>query len=212
MQAIASDSDRVVKRVDEETSAATARMETAWRGLAQDTATVTESARRRLTMDADEMATMLERLASANRGLNALAAGLEAAERSTRSLGETAANSAIGLDHRAAEIVAAHDAIAQGVKKYQEEGLQAYRDAVSKFMEVASDLLERESAEWLKSARAVTEAGKAQLEQGKTDVEEARRLGERMSKESERVLALVERMRKSLVEVVQKLTDMLRKG
>lgn len=202
IQAVASESDRLVKHLDEETSAATARTETAWRGLAQEVAAVTESARRRLATDADEMATLLEKLASSNRGLSALAASLEAAERSTRLLGKTAASAAIGLDDRAAEFVAAHDALARGVKNYQEESLQAYKDAVSKFAEGASERLEREGDKWLKSVEAVTKSAKARLEQGTDDAEAVRRLGEMISHEAERSLVVVERMRRALAEVV----------
>ncbi len=202
VQAVISDNDRLIKHTEAEVSAATARTETAWRGLAHAAATGTEAARRRLVMDAEEMGTMLERLAATNRGLEALVGGLEVAERGSRSLGETSASAATGLDDRAAEIVNAHNALARGAKNYQEVGLEAYRDAVSRFMEDASERLVREGNKWLESVRTVTESAKTQLRHAKDDAEDVRQLAGMISKEAERSLDVVERMRKSLENAV----------
>ena len=198
VQAITSDGDRLVKQIDEEVSAATARTEMAWRGLAQDAASVTESAGRRLATDAKEMATMSERLASANRGLTELAAVLEEAARSTRSLGDTAAGSAIGLEDRVADVVAAYQTLTQGARKYQEVGLQEYRDAVSQSMEEASRRLERDGARLLESAGTVTEAAEAGLKRSQKDAAAARSMSENAFRTASRSLTIAERVNKVL--------------
>ena len=202
VEAIAADSENLAKHIDNKMSEATTRAETAWRGLAQDIAAVSESARLRLATDAAEMARMLEQLAAANQALGSLAAGLEVAERSTRSLGTTATNTAARLDDRATEIVAAYNALVHGAKEFQEVGLEKYREAISEFMEVARTQLAQEGAKWLESATAITESAEARLDQAKDDAEAVKRLGERISEESERSLAVVEQFRNSLERAV----------
>ena len=202
VQVITSDSNRLVKHVDKEVSSATARTKSTWRELAQDVATISESARRRLAFDADEMAKLLERLASVNHSLSALVSGLQAAERSAQSLGETAAESATGLEDRAADIVAAYDTLARGAKHYQEAGLAEYQDTVSRLMAKAGQRLERDGATLLESAGAVTEAAATEMKRIRDDAAEARRLGESAIRNSDQALAVIELAARTLEEPV----------
>ena len=203
MEAIAADSNNLVKHIHEEVSAATVRTETAWRGLAQEVTTVSESARLQLASDATEISTILKRLAATSEALNSLAAGLVAAESGTRLLGATATGTATRLENRAVEIVDAYNALVQGAKNVQQVGLAEYQKATASFMKVARDQLEQEGAKWLKSAAAITESAKAQLKRATNDAEAVRLLGRTISEEADRSLAIVERMREALEKAVR---------
>ena len=176
VRAISSDSRRLARKIDAEVSAVTDRNEAALRGLARDMVTVSESARRRLASHADEMETMLERMTSANRALGALVSGLEAAAESTRSLGETAAGSAIGLQERADEIVRAYDTLARGAVRSPGAGPKEDRNAVG----------------------TVTERAEAGSKQVTDEAAAARRLGERASRRADEAFAVAERVMSAL--------------
>ena len=202
MEAIAADSNRLVKHIDEEVSASTARTETAWRGLAEELTTVSESARLQLASDATEISTILKRLAVTSEALNSLSAGLAVAESGTRSLGATASGTATTLDSRAVEIVDACNALVQGAKNVQQVGLAEHQEAIASFMEGAGEQLEQAGAKWLNSVTTITESAEARLKRASCDAEAVRLLGEKISEEADRSLTVVLRIRDFLESAV----------
>ncbi len=153
------------------------------------------------------IAEVLKHTASADHSLVTFATSVEAVELKVRTLGETAASAATGLDERAMEIVKAHNALAQGAKQYQEIGLQTYQDAVSKFMNTAHEQLSSELGVWLAAIESLTAAGQAQQKMSERSVEEGRRLIEKMSAEASQWTTATEHMRNSLGAVVEGLTS-----
>ena len=202
-EAIAAASNDLRKHLDQEVASATARTETAWRGLAEELTTVSESARLQLASDATEISTILNRVAAASEALNSLAAGLAAAERGTRSLGATATEAAASVDSRSVEIADAYKALAQGARDIHETGLAEYRDATASFMKVARDQLEQEGAKWLNSVTAITESAEERLKKATNDVEAARLAAEGISEVTDRSLAVVEGIRDSLEQALR---------
>ena len=211
-QAMESHSTGLLDRIKDQGDASTVRVEDAWRELTERAEALSEIVHHRLDANAQEMSSLLEHMDSANQSLVAFATSIETVERNVRALGETAASAVTGLDERAAEIVNAHNTLAQGAKQYQEVGLQTYQDAVSKFMNATHEPLVGELSAWLTAIKAFTAASQAQQELSERSVEEARRLSEKMSAEVSQWTAATEHMRNSLVAAVEDLTAISAQG
>ena len=211
-EAIAAANNDLMKHFDQEVATATKRTETAWRGLAEEMTTVSESARLQLASCDTEMSTTLNRVAAASEALNSFATGLAAVESGTRSLGASASRAATSLDDRAVEITDAYKALAEGARHVQQIGLAEYREAIESFMKAARDQLEQEGAKWLISVTAITESAEARLKKATNDAETARLAGERILEEADRSLAVVERISDSLEKAVHALDALRRPG
>ena len=219
VQAMRQDAERLLVNIDTAVAEATRRTESAWQDVAThaesaSAATRAASAEARANVDAinSEVTAMLERLSAVSRALPALATAMDQAEASAMRLGRTATDAATGLDARAAEIVAAHNALAQGTRSYSEASVEAYRGAIEKSLVEAHDRLHGASQAWLKMVEEFHEAGQRQRKAGEQAVTQAEELTRRMSSEVENWTGLAERTRKGIVEAVDDLSQVVRKA
>ncbi len=213
------DAEQLARNIDAAVTEATARTEVAWRNVAAnaesasvDARTATAQAKANVDAINTEVKAMLERIATVSGLLPALATGLEQAESSAGRLARTADDAAVGLDARAAEIVSAHNVLAQGVRKYSDASVEAYRNAVEKSLEDALGQLRLAGERWLNVVEEFHQAGQKQREAGVQAAAQADELTRRMSTEAEHWAGLAERSRKGVVEAVEDLTNVVRKA
>ena len=213
------DAEQLVGRIDAAAKDATARTEAAWEGVAANAESASADARAatteaRANVDAinTEVKAMLERISTVSGLLPTLATGLEQAEASAGRLARTAEDAAIGLDARAAEIVTAHNTLAQGARNYSEASVEAYRNAVEKSLQDALGQLQLAGERWLNVVEEFHQAGQRQREAGVQAAAKADELTQRMSTEVEHWAGLAERTRKGVVEAVEDLTKVVRKA
>ncbi|MDE0660948.1 MAG: hypothetical protein OXI79_15015 [Gammaproteobacteria bacterium] len=137
---VGSQAAKVVERFDHAVGDATNRAETAWRGLADDAQAAAESTREDVQRTAAAVAAIVHQLAAINEGLSSFAGNLALAHGRVQALGDTATSIAGDLDSRVAGIVEGHRALAENVRKYQEDGLDALRRSIDDFAETAREL------------------------------------------------------------------------
>ena len=213
------DAEQLTRNIDAAVKEAAARTEVAWRDVAANAESASAGARAataeaRANVDAinTEVKAMLERIAAVSSLLPAFATGLEQAEASAGRLARTADDAAVGLDARAAEIVSAHNALAQGARSYSDASVEAYRNAVEKSLQDALGQLELAGERWLNVVEEFHQAGQKQREAGMQAAAQADELTRRMSTEAEHWAGLAERTRKGVVEAVEDLTKVVRKA
>ena len=83
---------------------------------------------------------MVHQLAAINDGLLSFAGNLVDADGRVRALGDTATSIGGDLDSRVAGIVESHRAVAEHVRKYQEDGVDALRRSIDDFAGMAREL------------------------------------------------------------------------
>lgn len=201
LQSIATESSQLAGRIETEAAEATARTGTAWQDLAKEMTAASESSREQVRTVVSETSALLPRLTDANRALNSLVDGLNAAERGTQSLTASASEATVRLDNLAGEFSTTSRTLAAWTKEFLEGGLAQYRESVAAFTQSARDQLEGDGARWLKSVTASTELAEARLRKATEDAEAVRHLGGAISQEADRALAVVQQMRKTLEDV-----------
>ena len=213
------DAEQFVGKIDAAVNEATARTEAAWQDVAAhadsasaDARAATAEARTNVDAINTEVTAMLERISAVSGLLPTLASGLDQAEASAGRLARAADDAATGLDARAAEIVSAHNVLAQGARSYSEASVEAYRNAVEKSLRDALDQLKLAGERWLKVVEEFHRAGRSQQEAGAKAAAQAEELTRRMSSEAEHWTGLAERTRKGVVEAVEDLTKVVRKA
>ena len=133
--ALRTEGERLLGHIDEAVSGATKRTEVAWRGLAGEFDSASNSARQRLDADAEEMARMLNRLATANGSLEALANALDAAQGPVAALAETASSATASLAANTSEALAGQSALAEGAKAAQRTAIESFEAAAAALTE-----------------------------------------------------------------------------
>ena len=209
-----------VTRVVDETAA---RSEAAW----QDSSARTEQAWRAITSRADEaiaetganlanlegdVAATVDQLASVSRDLPSLAVALDQAESSLRRLGHAAEVATTGLEARATEIVAAHNVLATGIRRYAEASVEQTQGILGDVAKQVQAQLAGVAGDWTDVVKRLEGAGGRQQEAAERAADAAERLARRMSEEVEDWADLAARTRESLVGVVDDLTAIVRKG
>lgn len=211
LRSVLADNERMNQRLKGNFEETVTRTEVARKALTELADAVTLSAQR-MNAKAAELASMVEAAASASRGMSSLSGSLEAARRSLDGLAQRAIDAAARVEGSAAEIVDAHKAFAQGERERREMVLREYKSAVSEFAESAREGLARDGERWLAAVKEFAADSHEQQQLGARNVETARRWGRQMSNEVAEWTNLAEHTRKSLVEVVDRLTDTVRKS
>ncbi len=137
---IGSQAAEVVARFDHAISDATSRVATAWRTLADEaqaasTSTSEDVRRTKAAVDA-----IILQLAGINDGLLSFTGNLAEADGRVQALRDTATSISGDLDSRVAGIVESHRALAENVRKYQEDGVDALRRNIDDFGGMAREL------------------------------------------------------------------------
>ena len=200
----------LVERMDTTVENVAVRAETALRDLAEQAEFASATAKSRVEAAKAEIDTVMTRLVAVNDILPSLAASLDATKGSVVALGGTAATVASGLDARAAEVLTAHETLAESARKYQEDGLDAHRRAVEEFMAAAKEQLRTAGENWRAAIEQLDRAIKKQQQVGELNIEATERLTGLMSREVQGWLDFAEPLRLALDDVVGRLATAIR--
>ena len=200
----------LVERMDTTVENVAVRAETALRDLAEQAEFASATAKSRVEAAKAEIDTVMTRLVAVNDILPSLAASLDATKGSVVALGGTAATVASGLDARAAEVLTAHETLAESARKYQEDGLDAHRRAVEEFMVAAKEQLRTAGENWRAAIDQLDRAIKKQQQVGELNIEATERLTGLMSREVQGWLDFAEPLRLALDDVVGRLATAIR--
>ena len=165
-EAMRTDTETLLHRIEEAISGAAERTEEAWRGLAERTESASVEARSRLDADAEEMGRMLQRLGTANGSLEALANALGGAQSHVSTLAETASNAAASLKANATETLAAQRVLAEGAKASQVAAMQSFEVATAALTDAVDKQVAEQSLAWQRAVDEFDAAGQAHREQG----------------------------------------------
>lgn len=137
---VGSQAANVVERFDHAVGDATSRAETSWRSLADEAQAASESTREGVRRTAEAVDAMIQQLAAINDGLQSFTGNLAVADGRVQALRDTATSIGSDLDSRVAGIVESHRALAENVRKYQEDGFDALRRSIDDFAAMAREL------------------------------------------------------------------------
>ena len=137
---VGSQAANVVERFDHAVGDATSRAETSWRSLADEAQAASESTREGVRRTAEAVDAMIQQLAAINDGLQSFTGNLAVADGRVQALRDTATSIGGDLDSRVAGIVESHQALAENVRKYQEDGFDALRRSIDDFAAMAREL------------------------------------------------------------------------
>lgn len=140
---MAAATERLLRQIDQNTASATQRTDAAWQQLAVKSSATAEAARARLDENAEHMATLLGRLAAANRALESLGAGVEAARDSVATLGQQASQAARRVDEQTAATTRTHTAVADGTERVQASVAKTLGETLDKVAALRDNLVEQ---------------------------------------------------------------------
>ena len=200
----------LVERMDATAENVAVRAETALRDLAEQSESASVAAKSRVEAANAEIETVMSRLVAVSDILPSLATSLDATKGSVVALGGTAATVASGLDVRAAEVLTAHETLAESARRYQEDGLDAHRRAVEEFMVAAKEQLQTAGENWQLAIDQLDRAIRKQQQVGELNIETTERLTGLLSREVQGWLDFAEPLRSALDDVVGRLTTAIR--
>ena len=129
-----------VERFERAVGDATSRAEASWRSLADEAQATSESTNEDVRRTKAAVDAMVHQLAAINDGLLSFAGNLVDADGRVQALGDSATSIGGDLDTRVAGIVESHRAVAEHVRKYQEDGFDALRRSIDDFAGMAREL------------------------------------------------------------------------
>ena len=160
-EAMRTDGERLLSRINETVSGTAGRTEQAWLALAGQAESASVSARKRLDADAEEMERMLKQLGTTNGSLQALANTLDDAQRHISTLAETASSATTTLDANATETLAAQRALAEGAKASQTAVLESFKAAAAALTEAVGKQVAQQTLAWRTAVADFDAAGQA---------------------------------------------------
>ena len=174
-EAMRTDGDRLLHRINSAVSATAERTENAWRSLVEQSQSAVAAARERLDADAAEMERMLQRLEMANGSLEALANALDGAQIHVSTLSETVSSAAATLNASAAETVAVQRTQAESVKASQIAALESFETTTTALREAVDKQVAEQSLAWQKVVDDFKTAGQAHQERSEQAMATTRR-------------------------------------
>ncbi len=144
---------------------------------------------RKLDEATGDLATALDAITSAGKAFEAASASLSSLDESIGRLRQSATAAATGLDARAIEIVAAHDALADGARRSREETLAAYESTVRELSDLARnhrEELRREAESWSRAMEALDASIREQQALAEKNAAVAAELLEQLTRKPER--------------------------
>ena len=168
--AMHTDGESLLRRIEEAVSSAAEGTEQAWRGLAGQAELASVAARRRLDADAEEMGQMLRRLGTANGSLEALANALDGAQSHVSTLAEMASSTAASLDAGATETLGAQRVLVEGAKASQAAALESFETAATALTDAVGKQVAEQTLAWQRAVGEFDAAGRAHREQGEQAV------------------------------------------
>ena len=141
--AMSAATDRLLGQIDEHTASAAHRTEATWEQVAAKSEATAQAARTRLAEDAEQMATLLARLATTNRALESLSAGVQSLRGNVAELGDETARTAIRVGEQSAATSQAQNALAEGAKRTQATTVQALQETAAQLVELRDGLTEQ---------------------------------------------------------------------
>lgn len=164
-EALGAEGERLLSHIDEAVSDATKRTADAWRGLADGFDAASASARQRLDADVEEMARMLERLATANGALEVLADSLDGAQGHVSALAETASGATASLQANTSAALAGQRTLAEGAKAAQRATLESFEAAAAALADATGKQMAAQARAWQRAVEDFDAAAQAHREQ-----------------------------------------------
>ena len=162
-ESMANATGRMLRQIDEHTVNAAHRTETTWEQVAAKSASAADAARTRLDEDAEQMATLLERLATANRALESLGVGVATLHVNVVELGDKTAQAATRVSQQSVATTQAQNALASGARQVQATAAQALGETAQKIAELRDGLTEQAQL-WQAAAQDFATATAAERE------------------------------------------------
>lgn len=160
---MASGTERMLRQIDEHTANAARRTEATWEQVAEKSASTADAARTRLDEDAEQMATLLDRLATANRALESLGVGVATLRVHMVELGDKTAQAATRVSQQSVATTQAQNALASGARQVQATAAQALGETAQKIAKLRDGLTEQAEL-WQTAAQNFATATAAERE------------------------------------------------
>ena len=168
--AMRTDGESLLRRIEEAVSSAAERTEQAWRDLAEQAESASVAAHRRLDADEQEMGQMLRQLGTANGSLEALTNALDGAQSHVSTLAEMASSTAARLDASASETLGVQRVLVEGAKASQAAALESFEAAAAALTDAVGKQVAEQTLAWQRAVGEFNAAGRAHREQSEQAV------------------------------------------
>ena len=209
--AMMSDNQRLSESLDRHVTVMSSAADSIRRDL-KELSEAVSSMTQQYNAESKELGPLAEKTAAAARHVEQLTQALDSAGENLKTVVELSAKSSGKLQDSVNALASAQETMQQRTAEKLEESVGEYRGVVTGFVDGAREDLKSDAARWISAARQLTDEGRTQQEEGARTIEAARQWGEQMSEEVKQWTTLAERTRSSLVQVVEQLTDVVRKS
>ena len=218
-EGIGTESKKLLGSANQHIKETASQIEHNWSAVAERVESASDVARRSLEEAVEGFLPLIENMSVLNHSAEDMVDRFSKAGKQVQALGDTAAATDASLDLRITALVQAYTTLVEDTKAQQEAGMQAFSDAVDKFKEMTLLQLDGEVKVWQAAAVQTTSAVEhitsvAGLQQtaGERNIKELERVGAEMLGEATRFTEDARRTRTALVDVVQDLTQIVRRS
>ena len=209
--AMRSDNQRLSESLNRQLTVMSSATESIRRDLTELSGAVS-TVTQQLNAESKELGPLADKTAAAARHVEHFTRALDSAGQNLEAVLELSARATGKLQDSANTLTSAQETLQQRTAQRLEESIGEYRSAIAGFVDGAREDLKSDADRWISAAKQLTDEGKTQQEEGARTIEAARQWGEQMSEEVKQWTTLAERTRNSLVQVVEQLTDVVRKS
>ena len=218
-EGIGIESEKLLDSANQHMKTTSAQIEHNWTALAERVESASDIARRCLDESVVGILPLIKNMSALNHSAEDMVELFGKAGKQVQALGVSAAVTDAQLNLRVTALVQAYTTLIEGAKVQQEASMQAFSDAVDKFNEMTHQQLNDEVKVWRAAAEQTTSAVEhitsvAGLQQtaGERNIKELERVGAEMLGEANRLTEDARRTRITLVDVVQDLTQIVRRS
>ena len=205
---LAKQGERLSNRFEAAATAAADRTAASWSRVVASLQRAADASRDRIEADAEEISSTLASLKAMQGTVDAIAAAMDRTATHLDSLGVKADAASTGLDARASQIVSAHKTLIREMDSLRESVLKDIREKLA----TERRQLTEEGAEWQRAIQQLTTDGRTQLVASAQNLDAAQRVNEQLGEHANRWAQVADQTNTSLISVVDKLTDIARKG
>ena len=210
-EAMRSDNKRLSESLNQQVTVMSSAADSIRRDLTEFSGAVSTMTKQ-LNAESKELGPLADKTAAAGRNLENLAHVLGSARENLKAVVELSAAATGTLQNSAATLASAQETLQQRTAERLEESLGEYRSVITDFVDGAREDLKTDADRWISAAKQLTDEGRSQQEDGARTIDAAKQWGEQMSEEVKQWTNLAERTRNSLVQVVEQLSDVVRKS
>ena len=200
--------DALSSRFEIAATAAAHRTASTWDGVAASLQEGASVSRKRIEDHTSELASLLTSLTSMQDSLKLMVIAIDESIPRIESLADHAATASLGLADRAAEVVSAHKTMIGEIDHLRQSALKELQEKLS----AERRYLEDEGVKWHSVTQNLVENGQVQLSATTENLQAAQRVNKQLAEHADRWSAAADQTNKSLVRVVEELTDIVRKS